>query len=133
MRRIAALILGMAMSLQAHARSGDIPDQARRDRAGNDVNICAHRGKVVVVTFWRCGYCRRNCPSSKLQKVAGKDWVEVMPSTIRTTRRLGRSCKLKDLQLTMVRDGSGEVGKSRGRGALSSSSAGRADRLACRL
>ena len=121
MRRVAALFFGMAMCWQAHAVAiGEIPpDHLGRDRKGNDVNISDHHGKVVVVTFWAswCGYCRRELPVlENLQKVAGKDRVEVIAVNYKDDKDVYRAIlrKLKDLQLTMVRDGSGDVGKAYG-------------------
>ena len=121
-RLIALFCLAVAMAGPASAAIavGDIPpDYLGRNPGGDEVRVSDQRGKVVVITFWAswCGYCRKELPVlAGLQDVAGKDRVEVIAVNYEDDRDVYRALrrKLKNVQLTMTHDQSGEIGRAYG-------------------
>ncbi|HEY9400439.1 MAG TPA: TlpA disulfide reductase family protein [Luteimonas sp.] len=121
-RLIALFCLAVAMAGPAFAAIavGDIPpDYLGRNPGGDEVRVSDQRGKVVVITFWAswCGYCRKELPVlAGLQDVAGKDRVEVIAVNYEDDRDVYRALrrKLKNVQLTMTHDQSGEIGRAYG-------------------
>jgi thiol-disulfide isomerase/thioredoxin len=121
-RLIALFCLAVAMAGPASAAIavGDIPpDNLGRNPGGDEVRVSDQRGKVVVITFWAswCGYCRKELPVlAGLQDVAGKDRVEVIAVNYEDDRDVYRALrrKLKNVQLTMTHDQSGEIGRAYG-------------------
>lgn len=116
---LCALALLSAGTAGALARGDLPPDDLGFDSSGHHVHASDHRGKVMVVSFWAswCGYCRKELPVlAGLQDAAGKDRVEVVAVNTLDDRDayLALRRKLKDIQLTMTRDGSGSVGEAYG-------------------
>jgi thiol-disulfide isomerase/thioredoxin len=104
------LALAAASGAQAQVKIGDVPpDLLGTDRDDHEVRISAHRGKVVVVSFWAswCTYCIQELPVlEKLQQVVGKSRIEVIAVNIDRNRSdfLAMRRQLKNFQFTMVRD-----------------------------
>ena len=82
MRRRIVLALALALALPlmssrvlAQAEVGlPAPEYLGRDGGGNDFNLSAYQGKVVVATFWAswCAPCKRELPLLEgLQKTIG--------------------------------------------------------------
>lgn len=123
MKRLVALFclaFAMAGSASAAIAVGDIPpDDLGRNPGGDVIRVSDHRGKVVVITFWAswCGYCRRELPVlAGLQEAAGKDRVEVIAVNYEDDRDVYRALrrKLKNVQLTLTHDQSGDIGRAYG-------------------
>ena len=56
------------------------PQLLGKDRDGNEVNLAAHRGKVVIVTFWAswCGYCLKELPVlDRLPRRGREVWLTI--------------------------------------------------------
>lgn len=80
-----------------------------KDWQGREVDLSAHRGKVVIVTFWAswCGPCRRELPMlDAIRKTVGPDYLEVIAVNQGETRQAFRSVLRanKDTQLTWLHD-----------------------------
>ncbi len=83
--RAVMISLLLAIAAGAHAappKNGDMaPDIVGRTLDAEAVTVSAHRGKVVVVSFWAtwCPYCLKELPILEgIQKVAGHDKVQVI-------------------------------------------------------
>jgi thiol-disulfide isomerase/thioredoxin len=109
-------LIGLLLALvtvsgaRAQVQVGDIPpDLLGTDRKGNDVLVSAHRGKVVVLSFWAswCPYCLKELPVlEKIQQVIGKSRMEVIAVNIDRNRSdfLAMQRQLKNFQFTMARN-----------------------------
>lgn len=80
-----------------------------KDWQGRDVDLSAHQGKVVIVTFWAswCGPCRRELPMlDAIRKTVGPDYLEVIAVNQGETRQAFRGVLRanKDTQLTWLHD-----------------------------
>lgn len=119
-RLLALLLVFVTGSAIAQIKSGDIPpDNLGTDRQGEEVRISAHRGKVVIVTFWAswCGYCLKELPVlDRLQRAAGKPLLEVVAVNYKEDRRYFRAMRrrLKDSVLTLTNDPYGSLGDAYG-------------------
>lgn len=117
---LALMLTFAAGTAAAQVKSGDIPpDALGSDRDGNDVRISAHRGKVVIVTFWAswCAYCLKELPVlDQLQRAAGKPRLEIVAVNYKEDRRYFRAMRrrLKDAALTLTSDPRGSLGDEYG-------------------
>lgn len=127
MRKIlVALLIALASMSAAHAEvePGDIPPDALGvDARGGDVRVSAHRGKVVVLSFWAswCTYCLKELPVlEKIQRVLGKDRIEVIAVNIDADRDayLKMRRKLRNFEFTMARDEKKSAATAYGANAL---------------
>ncbi len=104
----AGVLWGVANA--ASPAPGEIPpDLLGNGRDGEPVTVSAHRGKVVIVTFWAswCGPCRRELPIlGHLQKTVGRDHLEVIAVNLNEPREdyLGLIRANTKLKLTFVHD-----------------------------
>ena len=85
-----------------------------RDRAGNEVDLAALRGKVVIVTFWAswCPPCRKELPVlGHFQRVVGREALEVVAINYKEPRRdfVEVVRRNRDMGLTWVHDARGAV------------------------
>jgi thiol-disulfide isomerase/thioredoxin len=118
------LLLAALLALAPCAYAGDAvkqpgigevpPPITLKDRKGEPVDLDAHKGKVVVVTFWAswCGPCRRELPMlGHVQKLVGRDYLEVIAINMKEPRDdyLSVLRANKDLDLTFVHDVRGVV------------------------
>lgn len=65
------------------------PDALGRDQHGVEQRVSAHRGKVVVVTFWAswCAPCLRELPLlGRLQQTVGRDHLVVIAVNVKERR-----------------------------------------------
>jgi len=99
-----------AATSAAAPKVGDIPPSyVGEDVAGQAVDLSAHVGKVVVVTFWAswCGPCMKELPVlENVQRQAGESRLRVIAVNIDSERDDRRRMKrrLKDFQLLMTTD-----------------------------
>ena len=104
------LAIAAASGAKAQVEVGDVPpDLLGTDQKGNEVLVSAHRGKVVVLSFWAswCPYCLKELPVlEKIQQVIGKSRIEVIAVNIDRNRSdfLAMRRQLKNFQFTMARD-----------------------------
>jgi len=119
-RVLACLLLVMPMA-SAVAKDTALPTIGSppppllgKDRAGNEVDLAALRGKVVIVTFWAswCPPCRKELPVlGHFQRVVGRDALEVVAINYKEPRREFTDLvrKNRDIDLTWVHDARGTV------------------------
>jgi len=93
---------------------GSPPPLLGKDRAGNEVDLAALRGKVVIVTFWAswCPPCRKELPVlGHFQRVVGRDALEVVAINYKEPRREFTDLvrKNRDIDLTWIHDARGTV------------------------
>ncbi len=119
-RLLTLLLVFITGSAIAQIKPGDVPpDDLGTDRQGAEVQISAHRGKVVIVTFWAswCAYCLKELPVlDRLQRAAGKSRMEVIAVNYKEDRRDFRAMRrgLKDSALTLTSDPYGSLGDAYG-------------------
>jgi len=95
---------------RADVKVGDVPpDMLGTDGKGANVVLSAHRGKVVVLSFWAswCAYCLKELPVlEKVQRVLGKERIEVIAVNIDRNRSdfLAMRRQLRNFEFTMARD-----------------------------
>jgi len=117
-------IADAAAAARTQPKPGDIPpDALGRDRAGNDLTVSQHKGKVVIMTFWAswCGPCRRELPVlGYLQKTIGRDYLEVVAINYKEPKRDFQSVIRgnKDVVLTYVHDARSKISDAYGVQAL---------------
>ena len=129
---IAGLLLatGLLLAAAAHARTetrtsaapatGELPPQLLgKDRDGNEVDLAAHRGKVVIVTFWAswCGYCLKELPVlDRLQARAGDKILRIIAVNVEDANDVYRAMtrQMRDYTLAMTRDRNGRIAKGYG-------------------
>jgi len=90
------------------------PPLLGKDRDGNEIDLAALRGKVVIVTFWAswCPPCRKELPVlGHFQRVVGRDALEVVAINYKEPRRAFTDLvrKNRDIDLTWVHDARGTV------------------------
>jgi thiol-disulfide isomerase/thioredoxin len=104
------IALAMIGAARADVKVGEVPpDMLGVDGKGADVVLSAHRGKVVVLSFWAswCPYCLKELPIlEKIQRVLGKDRIEIIAVNIDRNRSdfLAMRRKLRNFEFTMARD-----------------------------
>lgn len=112
------LFLPMASAIAKDAASPTVgslpPALLGKDRAGNEVDLDALRGKVVIVTFWAswCPPCRKELPVlGHFQRVVGRDALEVVAINYKEPRRAFTDLvrQNRDIDLTWVHDARGSV------------------------
>src|SRR5690606_9899123 len=116
-RTLAAFMLALAAcpALAVRPAVGDLPPPVLgKDRAGDAVDLGAHRGKVVIVTFWAswCGPCRKELPMlGHFQKGVGRDALEVIAVNFKEPRReyVAFVRANPGIDLTWVHDAKGRV------------------------
>jgi thiol-disulfide isomerase/thioredoxin len=114
------LCVAWAADLPPQPTPGEIPpDALGRDRAGNEIRLSQHKGKVVIVSFWAswCGPCRRELPVlGEVQKAVGRDHLEVIAVNYKESRRdfVNVIRANKDVDLTYVHDSRGNISDSYG-------------------
>ena len=109
---LTCLIVALATisAARAEVKVGDVPpDLLGTDGKGATVALSAHRGKVVVLSFWAswCAYCLKELPVlEKMQRVLGKDRIEVIAVNIDRDRDafLKMRRQLRNFEFTMARD-----------------------------
>lgn len=129
---IAGLLLATALLLAppTHASTGtstspapaagELPPQLLgKDRNGNQVDLGAHRGKVVIVTFWAswCGYCLKELPVlDRLQVRAGDRILRIIAVNVEDDNDVYRAMtrQMRDYTLTMTRDRNGRIARGYG-------------------
>ncbi len=113
-----ALTATAAESIQPEP--GDLPpDALGSDRNGNELLASQYRDKVLIVTFWAswCGPCRKELPVlDRLQKIVGRDHLEVVAINLKEPRRdfLSVLRANRDLGVIWVHDARGKVGERYG-------------------
>lgn len=96
---------------------GSLPPQALgRDRDGEDVDLGAYRGKVVVVTFWAswCGYCLKELPVlDALQKATGDQWLKIVAVNVQDATPEYRVMlrQMRDFSIVLSRDPQGRIAR----------------------
>lgn len=90
------------------------PTALGKDRDGHAVDLAAHRGKIVVVSFWAswCAPCRRELPMlDDLQKQAGNDFLQVIAVNEDEDARAYRVMlrQMKDFTILLSRDAGHDV------------------------
>jgi thiol-disulfide isomerase/thioredoxin len=113
LQRLLRLLLLLALPLPpafgAPPASGDpAPDYVGKTLAGDPLAVSAHRGKVVVISFWAtwCPYCLKELPVLEgIQKVAGANKVQVIAVNTED-RQVFRDASrvLKNYTLTLAYD-----------------------------
>ena len=111
-RALTGLFIALATigTARAGVKVGEIPpDMLGTDGKGADVVLSAHRGKVVVLSFWAswCTYCLKELPVlEKIQRVLGKERIEVIAVNIDRNRSnfLAMRRQLRNFEFTMARD-----------------------------
>ena len=112
------LLTPIASALAKDAASPTVgsvpPPLLGKDRDGNEVDLAALRGKVVIVTFWAswCPPCRKELPVlGHFQRVVGRDALEVVAINYKEPRRAFTDLvrQNRDIDLTWVHDARGNV------------------------
>lgn len=79
---VAASLFLFVTVAQAQVKPGDTPpDYLGKTRKGDEINLSAMRGKVVIVAFWAswCPSCREEFPIlANIQKLAGPAQIQVI-------------------------------------------------------
>ncbi|WP_017355363.1 TlpA disulfide reductase family protein [Stenotrophomonas sp.] len=119
-----AISLGASAATAEPPKAGDLPPQLLgKDRQGEPVDLAAHRGKVVIVTFWAswCGPCRKELPVlGQLQDIVGTDALQVFAVNVKEPRAdfLAIARGRKSPPLTWIHDSRGLVSDQYGIEAL---------------
>lgn len=95
------------------------PDALGLDRDGVRQTVSAHRGKVVIVTFWAswCAPCLQELPVlGKFRKVVGQDHLEVLAVNLHEPHRdyVGIARQNRDMGVTWIEDSDGSAMKQYG-------------------
>lgn len=115
MTLLAALLLALVGPAHAGVVRGEAPpDLLGKDQNGEEFRISAHRGQVVVVTFWAswCGYCLKEMPVLEgLQRAVGPERLKVVAVNMKEHPRTYRAImrQLKDVGLIMTHDRDGAI------------------------
>ncbi|MGH8171923.1 MAG: TlpA family protein disulfide reductase [Rhodanobacteraceae bacterium] len=125
-RTLTAILIALASIgiARAEVKVGDLPPDALGvDGKGADVVLSAHRGKVVVLSFWAswCTYCIKELPVlEKVQRVLGKDRIEVIAVNIDRNRSdfMKMRRQLRNFEFTMARDEAHTAAKEYGANLL---------------
>jgi thiol-disulfide isomerase/thioredoxin len=97
--------------------AGSVPhDDLGRDVAGNKVQLSAHRGKVIIVSFWAswCEPCKKELPVlAGVAKRVGPEHMKIIAINFKDD---GNRFKfvvdvLKDHPITMLRDANGKAAR----------------------
>lgn len=123
--RAACLLLLLSLSWlgSVHAQEPQdgqpAPTLLGKDRDGESVDLAAHRGKVVIVTFWAswCGPCLRELPVlDSLQKQVGNKWVQVIAVNVKDSNDDYRAMmrQMRDFSLLQARDRNGDIADTYG-------------------
>ncbi len=119
------LVLSLLMSSPLLARdgpeAGDVaPNRlGTESRSGEKLRVDAHRGKVLVVSFWAswCGPCLEELPILEgLQHQVSPDQLRVVAINFKESTSLYRQHlgKMKDMKMTLVHDRNGSLSDAYG-------------------
>jgi len=112
-----SLVAPAALHAREKLRVGDMPpDSLGQDAGGNRVRLGEQRGKIVIISFWAswCAPCRKEMSIlATMQKNATRDKVVIFAVNWRESRERFREIikALKDIDLTLVSDAGGSLGK----------------------
>lgn len=95
------------------------PSALGKERNGDVVDLGAHGGKVVIVTFWAswCGYCLRELPVlDALQRTVGTERLRIVAVNVKDSTADYRlmTRQMHDYTLLMTRDRSGGIAEDWG-------------------
>ena len=121
------LLLGLAFSAsaatpkttEAPAIGTPAPVLLGKDGSGDDVDLTAYRGKVVIVTFWAswCSYCLKELPAlNDLQVELGDQWLKIIAVNVQDEPKYYRLMlrQMRDYKILLARDKSGDIAASYG-------------------
>lgn len=121
------LLLGLAFSAaaatpkttEAPAIGTPAPVLLGKDGSGDDVDLTAYRGKVVIVTFWAswCAYCLKELPAlNDLQVELGDQWLKIIAVNVKDEMKYYRlmTRQMRDYKILLARDKSGDIAATYG-------------------
>ena len=109
---------------EAKVKVGDVPpDYLGEDETGADILATAHRGKVIVVSFWAtwCPPCLRELPVLQaIRDQVGEDRLTIVAINLGQGRKVYRKIleKTPDFTLTFAYDNRNRAAKAFGVKAL---------------
>jgi len=117
---LTVLLPAAATTPAVQPKPGEVPpDELGQSLSGEPVTVSAHKGKVVIVTFWAswCGPCRHELPIlGRVQKAVGREHLEVIAVNFKEDKHELRQVirANKDIDLTYVPDTRGVISERYG-------------------